>query len=105
RKHFEWPGQQVPEPRVGVTESRLAGFQTNHARDDGPVYLPADAGNQFAFHFVLRRNQDVTRGRADDFTEVVRLDLPTYGTHVAIKGADTHDHVGGQPQLFGPFST
>jgi hypothetical protein len=102
---LQGPGQEVPEPGVGVAECGLAGFHAHHAGDDGAGYLPADAFDEAAFHFVEGGDEHIAGGGAHDLAEVIGFDLAADGAHVGIEGAYADDDVGGEAETAGPFGT
>ena len=97
------PGQQVAKPRIDVAKGRLAGFQAQHARHYGAIYLPTDAPDQLFRPLNGRGDENVAGRSADDLAQVVRLDLPPYGPYVRVERTYGYDDLGTQPQFFSPF--
>jgi len=100
---LEGPGQEVAEPRVGVTECRLTGFHADHSGYNGTGYLSADAFDEAVLHFGRRGDEHVTGGGAHHFTQVVGLYLAADGSHVGIEGAYSNNDRGRKAKTCGPF--
>src|SRR6185295_6059722 len=102
---IQWPGKYRPEPGIGITKSRLTGFQSNHARNYGAIYLPTDTAYQFALDISFGSHEHVTGGGTHDFTEMIWLNLPTHSTHVRIESTNSNNHIGRQAKAVSPCST
>jgi hypothetical protein len=100
---LQGPGQEVPEPGVGVAECGLAGFHAHHAGDDGAGNLSADAFDEPSFDVVEGGDEHIAGGGAHDLAEVIGFDLAADGAHVGVEGADADDDVCGETETFGPF--
>ncbi|MPN28271.1 hypothetical protein SDC9_175712 [bioreactor metagenome] len=90
RQQLQWPQKHLFPPGIYVAECRLSGFQTDKARNNRAVHLPANPRNQLFGDILFRSNHNIAGRGADDLHHRVRSYPGPDSSCVSVDNADSH---------------